>query len=345
MKPKTAFSTLSCPDWSFQDLIARGTEYGFDGVEIRLLERETDLLAHPAFQESQLATRQQELHDAGFQICGLSSSVSFDSPEASVRRHQVEVGRRYLDLARILGADFVRVFGDVLYPGSELAEAVPIEQVTADKRRRTIGQVAEGLQQLGEYADTLDLQVLIETHGDFASSPVMRETLEEVESTAVGILWDTHHPWRFFGESLPSTFERLRPWIRHTHWKDSVMRPTPISGPDSDNTVSHHDVSHQAHALMTGHRHADYVLFRGGEFPAQECMWLLKNSGYTDWHCYEWEKTWHPELENPEIALPLFPPKLHELWSTTEAPQQPDSRSDGAVTRLTKPANRSAHFR
>ena len=64
---------------------------------------------------------------------------------------------------------------------------------------------------------------------------------------------------------------------------------------------------------MAGHQHADYVLFRGGEFPAIECMQLLLNDGYTRWHSLEWEKMWHPELLGPEIALPLFPPKLREV--------------------------------
>ena len=315
MKPKTAFSTLSCPDWSFQELIEHGTRYGFDGVEIRMLERETDLLTHPAFQPSQLGHRTRELSEAGFSICGLSSSVSFDSPISAVRREQVETGRRYLDLARILGAGFVRVFGDVLQPGDAANDAVPLVRVSPDQRRKTIGQVAEGLQQLGEYAETLGLEVLIETHGDFASSSVMREVLEGVESKAVGVLWDTHHPWRFFNEKLTTTFERLRPWIRHTHWKDSVTKQSAGRESTGNETIGS-EAATQAHSLMTGHRHADYVLFRGGEFPALECMWLLKNSGYTGWHCYEWEKAWHPELEAPETALPLFPSKLHELWST-----------------------------
>ena len=43
-----------------------------------------------------------------------------------------------------------------------------------------------------------------------------------VASPAVGVLWDTHHPWRFLGEKIAETFERLRPWVRHTHFKDSV---------------------------------------------------------------------------------------------------------------------------
>ena len=54
-------------------------------------------------------------------------------------------------------------------------------------------------------------------------------------------------------------------------------------------------------------------LFGGGEFPALECMRLLRQSGYDGWFSLEWEKMWHPEIEDPEVALPLFPAKIREL--------------------------------
>ena len=312
MKPKVSFSTLSCPDWSFQQLVENGTAYGYDGVEIRLLQRQTDLLAHPDFQPSQLETRCRELSDAGFAIAGLASSVSFDNPDANVRADQIETGERYLDLAKTLGADFIRVFGDVLQPTA--SGSVPLDKVSPEQRRTTIAQVADGLQTLGEYAEPLGLNVLIETHGDYSNSAVVLETLEAVESSAVGVLWDTHHPWRFCGEKLPTTFDRLRRWVRSTHWKDSVERPESTATKDAGQDAA----AQAAHSLMTGHQHADYVLFRGGEFPAVQCIWLLRNAEYEGWFCYEWEKIWHPELEEPELALPLFPSKIHELWTLVD---------------------------
>ena len=294
---RTSFSTLSCPDWSWQDLLEFGPQFGFDGVEIRLIERETDLLARPEFQSEQLPARRRELKEAEFRVCGLASSVRFDDPDQAARAGQIETGKAYLDLAAELEASFVRVFGDVLPPGG-----------SADERRRAIENIAEGLQRLGEYAESAGPAVVIETHGDFADSSAVCETLRLVDSPAVGVLWDTHHPWRFCDETVATTFQRLQPWIRHTHWKDSVLRPQ-----QADDS-SAQEAAEQAHALMSGHRHADYVLFGGGEFPARKCLRLLRESGYDGWFSYEWEKMWHPEIEDPEIALPLFPGKIRELW-------------------------------
>lgn len=293
---RISFSTLACPDWSWHDVLRHGREYGYDGVEIRLLERETDLLKVGDLQVSQLPVRRRELADAGFAVCGLSSSVRFDEPEASQRAARLESGRRYLDLAHELGAKFVRVFGDVLPPDAD-----------AETERSTIEQIAEGVERLAEHAVTAKVDVLIETHGDFADSSRMRRLVSQIRSPAVGLLWDTHHPWRFYGEDLATTFERLRPWVRHTHWKDSVTRGVKLASEEQ------HAAAATAHSLMSGHRPADYVLFGGGEFPGEVAFGLLQASGYDGWHSLEWEKAWHPELESPEVALPLFPKKMRLL--------------------------------
>jgi hypothetical protein len=69
----------------------------------------------------------------------------------------------------------------------------------------------------------------------------------------------------------------------------------------------------KARSLMSGHRSAEYVLFGSGEFPAAETLRLLLDGGYKGWYSLEWEKAWHPELADPEVALPEFPSSLRDL--------------------------------
>ena len=299
--PRVAFSTLSCPDWTWRDILDRGPLHGYDGVEVRLLERETDLLRVPEFQQGALSTRRRDLDAAGFEVCGLASSVRFDEPEKSAREDQIQTGRAYVDLAVELGAKFVRVFGDVLP-----SEGSPGERDAA------IARVAAGIEELSTYAESAGVWILLETHGDFLDSHVVRQTMSQVTSGAAGVLWDTHHPWYFCGEDVAETFELLQPWVRHTHWKDSV----PSKPREMDDAAR--AAAEEANKLMSGHRHADYVLFGEGQFPALECMRRLRQSGYAGWFCYEWEKMWHPEIEDPEIALPPFPERLRRLWQSAE---------------------------
>jgi sugar phosphate isomerase/epimerase len=126
----------------------------------------------------------------------------------------------------------------------------------------------------------------------------------------VGVLWDTHHPWRFCGESFANTYRQIGRWVRHVHWKDSVHRDRHETSAEATAAAQ------QAEALMSGHRHADYVMFGTGEFPARECLASLVAGGYDGWHCLEWEKMWHPELEEPETALPPFPREFRALHSS-----------------------------
>ena len=299
------FSTLACPDWSWADILRYGPQFGYQGVEIRLLERETDLLVRPEFQPDQIPFRLAELQAAQFAVAGLGSSVRFDYLDAEVRNDQLEIGCRYIDLAHQLRSQFVRVFGDVFTAGQDDLG-----------RERVVAQIVEGLTDLGNYAEPRGVLVLMETHGDFAASRWMETVMRRVNHPAVGVLWDTHHPWRFYNEPLVETFNRLRPWIRHTHWKDSVASGVAATAtrtqpqPTLSAAQAH---ALRAHSLMSGHRPADYVLLGAGEFPAQEALQLLDSTGYDGWYSLEWELAWHPELAGPMLALPDFPKKLIAL--------------------------------
>jgi sugar phosphate isomerase/epimerase len=304
--PKIAFSTLACPAWDWEEIVAAGIRHGYDGVEIRQVAGETDLLKVPAFEPAQRAAshellrrRSGSIGSGSFSVCGLASSVRFDFPQTENRDAQLRIGKSYVELAAQLEARFVRVFGDVV-PAPTKATA----------RKESLAQIAEGLNRLGDFAAGYKIDILLETHGDFADSATVQELFEQIESPRVGILWDTHHPWRFYNESPEATFAILRPWVRHTHWKDSVTLPDePAAGHDAANPAEQ-----GAYALMSGHRHADYVLFGGGEFPIQEFVHLLKEAGYDGWLSLEWEKMWHPNLADPDVALPLFARKMRHFW-------------------------------
>ncbi len=321
------FSTLACPDWSWQQILQHGPQFGYQGVEIRLLERETNLLVRPEFQPDQLEVRRQELDAAEFEVAGLGSSVRFDYLDADVRREQVEIGRRYIDLAHQLHSRFVRVFGDVFTAGQE-----PVQ------REQVLAQIVDGLTALGQYAQPRGVLVLMETHGDFAQTAWMQTVMERVNHPAVGVLWDTHHPWRFYNEPLVESFNRLRPWIRHTHWKDSldldVVSPATSAATEdqtgapsrsaegrafAERMATIDQAAAKAHSLMSGHKPAHYALFGSGEFPAAEALTLLDSDGYDGWYSLEWEKAWHPDLAEPQVALPDFPKKLVALAAAVRA--------------------------
>jgi sugar phosphate isomerase/epimerase len=43
-----------------------------------------------------------------------------------------------------------------------------------------------------------------------------------------------------------------------------------------------------------------------GDVPVVEVLRLLASGGYDGWIAFEWEKRWHPEIAEPEVAIAQF---------------------------------------
>ena len=257
-----AFTTLACPDWSWEQAVQRAVEYGYQGLELRGVEGEMDLTRAAPFTGSRLPATKRELSERGLAIPCLDTSCRFDQ-EASIDSN-IDEGKRHIDLANELNAPSIRVFGD----------RIPDSQA----REKIIEQVIEGLLALARHAEGTSVQVLLESHGDFARLQNLLDVMRAVPDPHVGVLWDVHHPYRFFSEPLADTYEKLKDHIRHVHLKDSVT----VDG---------------------GVR---YCLLGQGIVPVSEVLQLLASGGYDGWIAFEWEKRWHPEIEEPEVALPDF---------------------------------------
>jgi len=58
-----------------------------------------------------------------------------------------------------------------------------------------------------------------------------------------------------------------------------------------------------------------YVLLGTGEVPVKEQVRVLAGAGYKGYYCFEWEKKWHPEIEEPEVAFPQYAKTMAEYLS------------------------------
>ena len=48
-KPLLSFSTLGCPDWTFQQIASFAVQHGYKGIEVRGIQRQLDLTKCPEF--------------------------------------------------------------------------------------------------------------------------------------------------------------------------------------------------------------------------------------------------------------------------------------------------------
>ena len=259
-----AFSTLGCPAWPWNKILDFAAAHGFSAIELRGLEGNMNLPTHPVFAASRMARTRREIQDHNLRIACVSSSAHLDEPAGPKRSELLAQGRQFMDLAQALGAPYVRVFGT---GGGGEKTMMPGDEL---KER-----VASGLKELGDDAASRRVTVLIESHDQFVSSGVLADVFRKANSDHVGLLWDAHHTFASGKEDPEFTVGQLGKYIRHTHLKDSIP-----SGEDRK-----------------------YVLTGRGDVPLRRQVAALQKIGYSGVFCFEWEKVWHPDLADPEIAI------------------------------------------
>jgi sugar phosphate isomerase/epimerase len=270
---KLGFSTLGCPGWSFEQILSNGKAYGFDGVGFRGVKGELDLTRVPEFAPDRLDDTRRRMTAAGLAPAMILTSARLVVPDDAVEAN-LRTAESHIEIAAALGAPAIRVFGGQFPVGLSHAAAV----------RRA----GERLQQLGDFAGSRGVMVLLETHDDFTDPLLMRRVLEAADHPQVGAIWDIHHPYRLLEVSMQAAWDAIGPWVRSVDVKDSATD----------------------FAARLGYR---YVLLSEGDVPVAEAIEVLKADGYDGWLTFEWEKVWHPDLAEPEVAFPHFIAEMRRL--------------------------------
>jgi sugar phosphate isomerase/epimerase len=204
---------------------------------------------------------------------------------SSCRLHEFEPGKRSVQLDE--GKRFI-----------DLAHRMKVSyvRVFGDKfvpeqpRKATLQRVIAGLRELGEHAKGSGVAVILESHGDFTDSPTLLQIMKGAEMPTVGLLWDAHHTVVAGKEAPAETFKQLGRYVRHTHLKDSKPQATDVR----------------------------YVLTGTGNVPVRETVRVLAAGGYRGYYNFEWEKAWHPEIEEPEVAIPHFAKVIREYLAAAK---------------------------
>jgi sugar phosphate isomerase/epimerase len=251
---RIAFSTLAFPDASLASAVSLGRQWGYAGVELRLIDGE---LIDPRMPAAARAQVKRTVTAAGLPVVAVDSSIRLTGEDPGPDL------RRFLELASDWESPLVRVFGGAL-------AADPAER---QEQLRTAARVLESSVPL---ARRLGVAMGVETHDDFSASSVVAELLAMTDPDWVGAVWDSHHPYRV-GEQPADVYANLGRRILLAQVKDARRRP----GGDWE-----------------------LVLLGEGEVPVIQMLGLLAAGGYRGWISVEWEKRWHPEIAEPQIALP-----------------------------------------
>jgi len=213
---------------------------------------------------------------AGVRRTVAAAGLPIVAVDSSIRLTDEDPGpelRRFMELASDWESPLVRVFGGALPDGGP-------------GRRSGLEAAAQVLEAAVPLAERLGVAVGVETHDAFSASSVVAELLAMVEAPSVGAVWDSHHPHRV-GERPAEVYQHIGRRVLLAQVKDA----------------------RRAAARADGWQ---LVLLGQGEVPVREMLGLLAAGGYQGWISVEWEKRWHPEIEEPEVALPQHRTMLEE---------------------------------
>ncbi|HZZ76715.1 MAG TPA: sugar phosphate isomerase/epimerase family protein, partial [Puia sp.] len=153
-------------------------------------------------------------------------------------------------------------------------------QIPRDRDRQdTLNLIIEGLKELGSHASGTNVSVLLESHGELIYKKDLLFVMEGAASPHVGLVWDICNMWIVTKESPEEVYAYLKPYIKHTHIKD----------------------------LKIENGKEEYVLLGTGIVPIFQAIDLLYKNNYPGYYSFEWEKLWHPEIPEPQIALADYP--------------------------------------
>jgi sugar phosphate isomerase/epimerase len=260
-----SFSTLGCPDWSFDHITEFAGKHGYRGIEIRGLQRQMDLTQCPEFNTTTNRKNTLSLMKRKkLQFVGLGSSANMHAQGAEREKNMAEA-RRFIDLASQIHCPYIRVFPNNL----------PKDQ----DKKEVMKRIIKGLLELGDYASKKNVMVLMETHGDLTSSDDILEVMQETSHPHIGLVWDVCNMWTVTKEPPALVYNKLRKYIHHTHIKDARL----VDGQPL------------------------YTLLGQGDVPIFEAIDALAKGGYKGYYSFEWEKLWHPEIAEPEIAIADYP--------------------------------------
>ena len=205
--PLLSFSTLGCPDWTFQQIVDFAAANNFNGLEIRGILRELDLTKCKEFNsaESILVTNKL-MKEKGLKFIDLGSSAAMHHGDGAERQKNLADAKQFIDLAQQLQCPYIRVFPNNL----------PKDQ----DRNATIGLIISGLVELGDYAKGKNVTVLLESHGELVHTEDLLKIMQTVNHKSVGMIWDIVNMWSVTKESPAAVYATLKKYIRHTHIKD-----------------------------------------------------------------------------------------------------------------------------
>lgn len=159
----------------------------------------------------------------------------------------------------------------------------PNNFIKGQEKAKTMELISEGLLELAEHAKSTGVNVLMETHGDLVYIADIKMVMESAKHPQVGLVWDSANMYLETSESPELAYQELKSYIHHAHIKDAKKTNGKI----------------------------DFYFLGEGNLPIYKAIDAMYKGGYKGYYSFEWEKLWHPEIAEPELALADYSKKMY----------------------------------
>lgn len=179
-------------DWDLPTLLKNCKATGVQGVELRTTHKH---MVEPSLNDEQRQAVASQFAEAGITLVGIGSDERFDNPDPEKVKAAIEKTKDFIRLSHDIGGSGVKVKPDRFY------DNVP--------REKTIEQIGNALNELGEYAAGFGQQVRLEVHGQCSELPTIKAIMEIATDENVYVCWNSNAT-DLKGEGLKANFDLVR---------------------------------------------------------------------------------------------------------------------------------------
>jgi sugar phosphate isomerase/epimerase len=198
-------------DWSVAEIIKHCEAANFEGVELRTTHAHgVEVNLSPA----QRAEVKDQFRNSKVELMGLGSAFEYHTPDQAKLRQTIEDTKRYIVLAKDVGASGVKV------RPNGLPKEVPVE--------KTLEQIGRSLREIGQFGQDHGVQIRLEVHGAGTSLvPHIKKILDVADHPNVGACWNSNQS-DLEGAGFDANFNLLKDKIFSVHMRDLYLEEYPF---------------------------------------------------------------------------------------------------------------------
>ncbi len=271
---KFSFTTMGTPLWDGPTAIQNAKKLGYDGVDLRISDHKGEL--SPSASSGDMSALKKVFDCEGIECAGLLCyNATARVGDADSWKAMTESVYQHAQIGIEMHSPSIRIFGGPIHEAPDILEYIScFAQMLDDVLTRT----------------PESLHIILQNHGGSFTFLQGVELCKRLNNPRFGMAFSPDHSF-MMGEDLKQVFAQAKAYSQQFYVSDTLMKPDANGVPRSNP-----------------------VLPGQGEVPLAQAYESLGGKQFSGWISFKWEKIWHDELAEPEIALPYFMEMVKSMW-------------------------------